>query len=647
VTNPETSRDAVAAGAALWLARACGALFVVLAILWTFQVASQLGIAVFKEQFLLVSLGLAGAAVYLTVGYDGGRSGRVSTFDWTAAVLMLALPFFIAWDYERFLADAPYRTTEMLVLGAILVVLIMEGLRRVAGLFLFFVVLFFIVYALLAHFVPAPLTGTYSEIVPLTIYLAFDTNALLGAPLTVATTIVVLFIFLGQVLFNTGGGEFFTDIASATMGRRRGGAAKISVVASALFGSISGSAISNVTTTGVITIPLMKKSGYSAVDAGAIESNASTGGQFMPPIMGAAAFLMAEFLELPYATIVVAAIIPALLYYFAIFVQVDLVAARDRIKFVADELPQAAVVLRAGWHFIVPFVVLIYALYVLHAEAEIAAMYAVATIAALGALRHYKGRRMNFRNLCDSFWSAGLATTELVMIVAAAGFVIGILNKSGGGFALTLFLVQLGGGHLFLLLLIGAAICIVLGMGMPTTGVYVLLAALVAPALVEAGIDKLPAHMFILYFGMMSMITPPIALAAFAAASLSRADPMATGFAAMRMGWVAYVIPFLFVLSPSLVMQGDVWRIVLNTGSAAIGVYIASVAVIGFFTRPLTVPLRILLGIGGLAAVFPDTAIGAGGLVDMAGIVLGLGLLGREYLLTRRADASSAADVAT
>jgi TRAP transporter 4TM/12TM fusion protein len=386
----------------------------------------------------------------------------------------------------------------------------------------------------------------------------------------------------------------------------------------------------------------MKKSGYSAVDAGAIESNASTGGQFMPPIMGAAAFLMAEFLEISYASVVIAATIPALLYYFAIFVQVDLVAARDRISVVTDTLPRVWPVLREGWHFIVPFALLIYALYVMHAEAEIAAMYSVAAIAALGALRSYKGKRMGWRDLAASFWDAGLATTELVMIVAAAGFVIGVLNITGGGFALTLFLVQLGGGHLFPLLLISALICIVLGMGMPTTGVYVLLAALVAPALVEAGIGKLPAHMFILYFGMMSMITPPIALAAFAAASLSRADPMQTGFAAMRMGWVAYVIPFLFVLSPSLIMQGDVWSIALNVTSASAGVYLASVAVIGHFVRPIKPALRLLLGVGGLMAVFPDTAIGAGGLVDAAGIVLGLGVLGREYLSVRRGGAPAA-----
>ena len=252
------------ASAALYLARLCGALFVVLAIGWAFQVPSRLGISVYKEQFLLLCLGLAGAVVFLTVRYDRSRTGATPLYDWALALLTLAVTFYISWYYEWFLLNTAYTPPLMLVLGTIVIVLVMEGLRRVSGWVLFSIVIVFMIYALIAHLVPAPLTGTRTDIEQLAIYLAFDTNALIGIPLGVATTIVVIFIFMGQVLFNTGGGEFFTDIASATMGRQRGGAAKISVVASALFGSISGSAISNVTTTGVITIPLMKKSGYSA-----------------------------------------------------------------------------------------------------------------------------------------------------------------------------------------------------------------------------------------------------------------------------------------------------------------------------------------------------------------------------------------------
>jgi TRAP transporter 4TM/12TM fusion protein len=626
---------------AQWLARLFGALFVALSITWTFQVPSRLGISVYKEQFLLLCLGLAGAIVYLTYRYDRRKDATPPLIDWALALITLGVMTYIAWEYEWFLENAAYTPTLMLVLAPVVIVLVMEGLRRVTGWVLFSIVIVFMIYGLVAHLVPAPLTGTRTPIDELALYLAFDTNALIGIPLGVATTVVVIFIFMGQVLFNTGGGEFVTDIAMATMGRRRGGAAKISVLASGLFGTISGSAISNATTVGVVTIPLMQRSGYSAVDAGAIEANASTGGQFMPPVMGAAAFLMAEFLEIPYADVVVAAAIPALLYYFAIFVQVDLVAARDRIRFLATDLPRARDVLRAGWHFIVPFVVLIYALFETTVEAEVAALYASLAIVVLGALRAYKGRRMTLRNLAASFWGAGIATTELVMIVAAAGFVIGVLNKSGGGFALTLALVKMGGGNLYILLLISAVICIVLGMGMPTTGVYVLLAALVAPSLIQAGVAKLSAHMFILYFGMMSMITPPIALAAFAAASISRADPMKTGFVAMRMGWVAYVIPFLFVLSPTLLAVGSTWKVALNAGTATIGVYIVSVAMVGYFTRPLALIPRTLLGLGGLAALFPDTAVGASGIVDLAGLTLSAVILGREYLVTRRLATSS------
>ncbi|HZD89280.1 MAG TPA: TRAP transporter fused permease subunit [Pseudolabrys sp.] len=628
-TVPEQATPAV------WVARLCGVLFVMLSIAWTFQVPSRLGISVYKEQFLLLCLGLAGAIVYLTYRYDRRKDGAPPLYDWVLAAVTFGLMAYIAWYYAWFLDNAAYTPPLMLVLGVAVILLVMEGLRRATGWVLFSIVVVFIIYGLLAHLVPAPLTGTYTPPDELALYLAFDTNALIGIPLGVATTVVVIFIFMGQVLFNTGGGEFVTDIAMATMGHRRGGAAKISVLASGLFGTISGSAISNATTVGVVTIPLMQRSGYSAVDAGAIEANASTGGQFMPPVMGAAAFLMAEFLEIPYSDVVVAAVIPALLYYFAIFVQVDLVAARDRIRFIADDLPRARHVLRAGWHFIVPFVVLIYALFEMAAEAEVAALYAAATIVVLGTLRAYKGQRMTLRRLAASFWGAGIATTELVMIVAAAGFVIGVLNKSGGGFALTLALVKMGGGNLYVLLVIAAVICIVLGMGMPTTGVYVLLAALVAPSLVQAGVDKLSAHMFILYFGMMSMITPPIALAAFAAASISRADPMKTGFVAMRMGWVAYVIPFMFVLSPTLLGVGAPWKIGLNATTAVVGVYVVSVAMTGFFARPLGPLPRVLLGVAGLAALFPDTAIGMDGIIDTAGMVLAIAVLGREWLATR------------
>jgi TRAP transporter 4TM/12TM fusion protein len=445
-----------------------------------------------------------------------------------------------------------------------------------------------------------------------------------------------MFILMGQLLFAAGGGQFLTDLAMAIMGRRRGGAAKIAVIASALFGSISGTAVSNVASTGVLTIPMMRRSGYSAVNAAAIEAVSSTGGQLMPPIMGAAAFLIAEFLEIDYADVIVAALIPALLYYTAIFIQVDLLAARYDIAVVKEDIPRFRTVIAAGWHFILPVVVLLYALFELSVEPEVAALYASVFIVIFGLIRGYGDKKLRFRDILSTLPNTSLICMQLFMILGGAGFVIGVLNITGLGGALALALVHMGGGNLALLLIIAAVVCIVLGMGMPTVGVYILLATLVAPAIVESGVPELSAHMFIFYFGMMSMITPPIALAAFAAAAISKSSPIQTGWASMKLGWVAYIIPFAFVASPALLMDGGTVEILLISTMCLTGVYFFSVAVIGFFSRFLGPVMRTLLVIAGLGSLLPYTFFTFGPLVNGASIGLGILLLGRKSLLTRR-----------
>jgi TRAP transporter 4TM/12TM fusion protein len=610
----------------------------VLSILWGLQVNAYLGIPLFKEQFLAVMLGLVLGVIFLTTRFSGKRGGVVPWFDAFLAALSIATMFYIAFDYRRFQIEFPYGPLDMVIIGTLVVVLVLEGLRRAVGKVLFFIVIFFIVYGLVGHLIPSPFTGRYSRIDNLLIYLGFDANAALGLPLTVATSIVLPFIIFGKLIVKTGGGEFFLDLAMAIMGRRRGGAAKISVISSALFGSISGSAVSNVATTGVMTIPLMTRSGYSRLQAGAIETIASTGGQFMPPIMGAAAFLMAEFLEIAYAEVVIAGLVPALLYYLAVFAQVDLVAARYKITVTQEHLPLTRDVLKDGWHFIVPFLVMLYCLFILNFEAEIAALYASVAIIAGGSIRAYKGIKLSISNVFSCLWEAGLTMLSLIIIVTVAGFVIGVLNISSGGFVLTMFMIELGGGQLFILLTIAAIICIILGMGMPTSGVYVLLAALVVPGLVEVGVLPLSAHMFILYFGMMSMITPPIALAAFAAATISGASPMKTGFESMRLGWTAYVVPFLFVLSPTLLLRGEPGQIILNVFTAFVGVYIVSVSVVGYFTRRLSAVHRIGIAIAGLLAMVPDTTFPFGGFISLAGALMGALMLGSEFLLVTRAN---------
>jgi len=608
----------------LVVARTAAGLACAICVLWNADLPGWFGVAFLKEQFLAVILGLSLCAAFLTTRRSGEETPRAPWYDVGIALAALAVLGYTAVNYQALVERIGERPLILTVIGGFIVVAVMEGLRRLTGWMLFAIICLFVVYALVGHKVPGQLVGRKVELAHLVQYIGFDPSAVFGTPLSVGATIVILFVFMGKLLFKAGGGSFFTDLALAATGRMRGGAAKISVIASALFGSISGSAVSNVATTGVITIPLMRRGGYSAVNAGAIEAIASTGGQLMPPIMGAAAFLIAEFLEVPYVEVMLAALIPAALYYISTLIQVDLIAARDGITMVDEDLPRAADVLKGGWQFSIPLIVLLFALFWLNEEPERAALYATASIVVLGVAMPYGTDRLKLRDLVETFWETGLATMELILIVAAAGFVIGILNVTGLGFALTLFLVTTAGSSLVVILLVAAGICIVLGMGMPTSGVYVLLAALVGPALIEAGAQPLAAHLFILYFGMMSMITPPIALAAFAAAALTRAGAMETGFAAMRLGWVAYIVPFLFVFSPTILLAGAPMAIAWDSARALVGIYLVSVAIVGYFRRPIGPAIRAGFAAAGLVAIASLGALPYAGLFGPAAVLAGL-----------------------
>jgi TRAP transporter 4TM/12TM fusion protein len=625
------------------IARAAAATMTIGCLVWNLDFLTLFDLAPIEESFQAFVLGLALMVTFLTVGISRKPSKKLPWYDLLLSVITIGLLLHVSFNFLR-LKEAGYAnsTNEVIIIGAILTFMVLEGLRRSAGYVLLCVVGVFLLYAPLAHMVPGSLIGLNLPLWQIGMNLGFNPNAIFGAPLVISTTIVIMFILMGQVLLRAGGSEFFTDLAMATMGRRRGGAAKISVMASALFGTISGAAVSNVVVTGVVTIPLMRDSGYKATHAGAIEAIASTGGQMMPPIMGAAAFLMAETLEILYAEIVIAALVPSILYYFAAYIQVDLIAARDDISAVNQEIPRLGKVLREGWYFIPPFAVLIYMLFWANQPAAVAAVWAAGLLIISGAIFSYKGRRIRLPDLYEILAETGLVTISLIMIVAAAGLVIGVLNMTGLGLALPTALISIAGDNLAILLIIAAVVCIVLGMGMPTTAVYILLSALIAPAIVEAGVDEIPAHMFILYFGMMSMITPPIALAAFAAATLTKADPMATGFVAMRFGWTAYVVPFLFVIAPTLLLLGDDnMRIAIDTGTALIGVYLISVAAIGYLRRKLNWPLRILLIICGIAAMIPDYAVGFDGISDVVGCIVGILVIVREIIVDKKAKSSA------
>ncbi len=595
------------------------------------------GLLVYNESVIATMLGVALGLVYLHKPAGGGERHAVPWYDVLAAIAGPVAGIYIAVNFEELYIEMPYFPLDGLIASTTIVLLVLEGLRRVAGNILLGILLLFFAYATFGEYIPGELQGRPLDVRDMILYVSLDVHGLVGPILGIALTIVISFLFFGALLFRSGGSRFFTDISLALMGNFRGGSAKIAVTASALFGSISGSALANVASTGVITIPMMKEGGYKAHHAAAIEAVASTGGQLMPPIMGAAAFLMAEFLGIPYTEVVLAAVIPSILFYVALFIQADLEAARSGIARVdKSKIPALWGVFKAGWFFPIPFAVLITALFSWNMPPELAALWGAATLAAFGMILGYRGKRMSFRVLGTAVTATGFAVIEIVMIAAAAGIIVALLGVSGMGFALTLFLVSLGAGNLAALLFLAAAISIVLGMGMPTLGVYVLLAALVAPALTEVGVSPIAAHLFVLYFGMLSMITPPVAIAAYGAATIAKAEPIMTCLAAIRFGWPAYFVPFLFVLSPYLLFDGPVINVAWAFLTAVSGVWLATIGVIGYFQRLVNPLMRGLFFLAGLALMTPSNSFEGGIWTDIGGLVVGALLVAREVISGRR-----------
>ncbi len=410
------------------------------AIAWAADLYREVGLLLYTEQYLLGMLALALALVFLTARArktaESAARDQMPWYDWLAAAAGFGAAGYMAVRYPVLAELIAMHPRDGLVAGVVVILLVVEGLRRTAGTALTMIIVGFLVLALVGHWIPGTLAGRRVEWDNLAYYLAWDPAGMLGTPMIVVTTIVTAFVFFGQVLLKSGGSAFFTEIATALVGRYRGGQAKIAVTASGMFGSISGSAVSNVVTTGVITIPLMRSGGYRAVDAGAIEAVASTGGQLMPPIMGAAAFLMADFLQISYAEVVVAALIPSILYYGALFIVADLEAARGGIVRIPEhQIPKAWPVLKTGWMFPLPFIVLIGTLFFLNYSPERSALLAAVVILATGMVVGYQGKRLRLRDLFNALRETGIAVLDIIMIGAAAGFVIGVLNISGLGLA--------------------------------------------------------------------------------------------------------------------------------------------------------------------------------------------------------------------
>jgi TRAP transporter 4TM/12TM fusion protein len=601
------------------------ALLVALVVAFAANVPRMLALPLFTEQFLMAALGLVLLLVFLCFPL---RGERVSAFDIACGAAALAACWYVAARYPSLVTDLVFRPPDGILVATVIVLAVLEATRRTIGNVMVVLLLALSAYALFGWLLPGDFATRPVQPSRLVVYLGIDTNALLGVTLAVALTVVVPFVLFGQILERAGGGAFFTDLSLALLGRARGGPAKIAVAGSALFGTVSGSAVANVVSTGMVTIRMMVQGGVRPKTAAAVEAVASTGGQLVPPVMGAAAFLMAEYLQVPYGEVVLAAIIPAFLFYAGLFILVDLKAGRDRLAGVEDApARRAREVLASGWIYLLPFVLLFVGLIRFNMPAEYAALLASALLLSLAMLVPVQGRRMTPRAALEAVLSAGRAVLDLVVIAAAAGLLIGVLNLTGLAFGLTNLLLTAAGDSLPALLLMSGLIALILGMGVPTVGVYVITATLVAPALVQAGLLPMQAHLFVLYFGMLSMITPPVALAAFAAANIARTDAWETGIEAMKVGWTVFLIPFLFAASPALLMFGSAWDVLVALGTTLGGIWLGSAGFVGFLLRPLSAPERGLALAAAAALLLPHQAVPAGLLWNAGGVALGAALL--------------------
>ena len=493
--------------------------------------------------------------------------------------------------------------------------LIMEGVRRSGGWVLFFLVLVFSLYPVVAEKLPGPISGMSSSMSETASYHVMSIESILGLPFRAYAQLVIGFLVFGVALQHTGGGRFFINLAFATFGHVRGGSAKVAIVSSGLMGSMSGSVITNVLTTGQMTIPAMKKNGMEKEYAAGVEACASTGGVLLPPIMGSTAFVMATFLNVAYTTVALAAAIPALLYFFGLFVQVDAYAARKGLVGTPrEELPSVSDTMKQGWFYLAAFAVLIFLLVYLQREA-VAPYYATGMLLVLNQV--FPSHRWNMEEAGAFLVATGKLLMELLTIMAGVGLIVGALSVSGLSGTLVNDLLYLAGDSTLLLLLMGAFTSFFLGIGMTVTAAYIFLAIVLAPALIQGGLDPMSVHLFILYWGMLSFITPPVALGAFAAASIAGASSLSTGFKAMRLGSVIYFIPFFFVLEPALIMSGTLWEILFATAKVAFGIVLIAGALqhyllgVGFLDRSGSSGMagRALTLVGGGFIALPTTEV--------------------------------------
>ena len=594
-----------------------------LAINQIFNLGFFIGYVMLDSRYMYLITGIMLCMVFVTFPANKHSLDYIPWYD-CAIMIALAVVFsYFAFNAERIVLEAwEYAAPDIGVfLAAITWIIVLEAGRRAGGWPVFSIVLIFSLYPTFAASLPNVIAALSIPLGDVAIFHVLGEESLFGIPMRVFVQLVFGFLIFGVSLQFTGGGPFFINLAFALLGHLRGGPAKVSIFSSGLMGSMSGGPISNVLTTGPLSIPAMRRIGFTKEYASGVEACASTGGVFMPPIMGATAFVMASFLNISYVSVAIAAIVPSVLYFFGLFMQIDAYAAKNDLKGLPkEELPKLGSVFKDGWYFIAVFVSLIWMLVYLQREA-VAPFYATALLLIIN---QFTKHRLSFDKVMQLIAQMGRLLAELAGILAAIGLIIGGLAVTGIAGTIANDLVYLAGENVVVLLIMGALTSFILGIGMTVTAAYIFLAIVLVPALTNSGINPLASHMFVMYWGMLSFITPPVALAAFAAASVANVAPMRAGFEAMRLGAIIYFVPFFFVFNPALLLQGSIIENLQAFTTAIFGVAIVSGALQGYMIgvgdlgsgiKGLVV--KILVGMSGLMLALP-----AGGLFGFSQIAL-------------------------
>ena len=541
-----------------------------------------------------------------------------SIVDWFLVAASWAAPFYISTGYQGFVERAGNANFMDMCMATLLVLLVLEASRRVNGNVLSILSLVFIAYGLWGRSMPGMFMHRGYDWTSLSNHFFANTEGIYGTSVSVSASYIFLFILFGAVMSKSGMGQLFNDMALGLAGHTKGGPAKVSVLASGLLGSINGSAVANVVTTGAFTIPLMKKTGYSKEFSGAVEASASVGGQLLPPIMGAAAFIMAEMLGVKYSSIIVWAAIPALLYYLGIIIQVQLRASKDGlVGLPKDQLPSIGAVMKTRGHLLFPVFFLLYMLFFSGTTVIYSAVLTIVVTVITAQLK--KETRMSFNDLLAALADGAKQTVSVAIACACVGIIIGVCSKTGFGLTMANTIIALGGTSILFTLVFTMITCMILGMGLPSIPAYIITAAIAAPALAKLGIEPAAAHMFSFYYAMFANLTPPVALASFAAAGLSGGDPMKTGVASVKLAIAGFIVPFMFVFSPQLMLiNTTLFEGVWTSVTACFGVFLLAVAVEGYFLARVAIWLRLVVLAGALGLMIPGAMTDAIGVVVLA-----------------------------